>query len=142
VNSEAPGGDGFAMINLSRRQFIETSAASLALAGARFEAKGAGSARVSRSGKLVRAVGDNYDWERSAENDRFRFMDKKGRVMVEGKLQPAVLVQPAGQQGVRQCISGKPATWQIKEDRLTVAYELGPLNGRAHCVRRCPAWNG
>jgi hypothetical protein len=111
------------MINLSRRRFIQTSAASLALAGARFEAKGAGSARVSRAGNLVRAVGDNYDWEWSGENDRFRFMDKKGRVMVEGKLQPAVLVQPAGQQGVRQCISGKPATWEIKEDRLTVAYE-------------------
>jgi len=111
------------MINFNRRQFIQASAATLLLGGARLSAGSANPARVSQSGKLVRVEGENYNWEWSGENDRFRFTDKQGRVMAEGSLQPAVVVQAVGHRGVRRCTPGKVAKWDVKDNRVTVAYE-------------------
>lgn len=133
------------MINLNRRQFIQASATSLLLGRAQLSASAANPARVSQSGKLVRAEGENYNWEWSGENDRFRFIDKRGRVMAESTLQPAVLVQPVGQHGVHRCTSGKVARWDVKEDRLTVAYEGVNASAKASLAWRFDtdgAWLG
>ncbi|MGO8790773.1 MAG: hypothetical protein ACLQVL_25795 [Terriglobia bacterium] len=111
------------MTNVNRRQFIQVSAATMLLGGARLRASAANPPRVSQSGKQVRAEAESYNWEWTAENDRFRFIDKKGRVMAEGSLQPAVVVQAVGQHGVRRCTSGKVATWEVMDNRLTVVYE-------------------
>lgn len=117
------------MTNFNRRQFIQASAASLLLGGARLSASTANPARLSGSGKQVRVEGEDYNWEWSAENDRFRFIDKKGRVMAEGTLQPAVVVQAAGQHGARRCTPGRVAKWDVKDNLLTIVYE--GVNGSA-----------
>ena len=117
------------MTNFNRRQFMQVSAATMLLGGARLRASTANPARVSESGKQVRVEAESYNWEWSAENDRFRFIDKKGRVMAEGSLQPAVVVQAVGQHGVRHCTPGKVATWEVKDNGLTVVYD--GVNGSA-----------
>lgn len=111
------------MTHFDRRQFMQASAATLFLSGARLSASTANPARLSQSGKQVQVEGENYNWEWSGESDRFRFIDKQGRVMAEGSLQPAVIVQAVGQHGVRRCSPGKVAKWKLQENSLTVAYK-------------------
>ncbi len=120
------------MNNLNRRQFVQASAASLLLARAQPSTQGTNPATVNQSGTQVRVQGKNYTWEWSAKTDRFRFLDNKGRVMAEGPLQPAVLVQPVGRPGIRRCTSGKIASWKVKENHLTVAYES--VNGSSRIL--------
>ena len=87
------------MPNLNRRKFIQISAASFFLNKLRMEGTSGPPARISESGKTVRAEGANYVWEWSQETDRFRILDKQGRVLASSALQPAVVVQPVGQKG-------------------------------------------
>ena len=117
------------MDNFNRRRFIQASVASLLMGGMRMSASTANPAAVHESGKQVGAEGEAYNWEWSGENDRFRFIDKKGRVMAEGPLQPAVIVQTVGQHGIHRCSLGKVARWDVKGNCLTVEYEA--VNGSA-----------
>jgi hypothetical protein len=107
---------------MDRRHFFQITAASYLL-GSLELAGAASSSKINQTGKSVTVSGRNYTWEWSQENDLFRLLDKKGRVMTSGKLQPAVVVQPAGQKGARRCTSGKPVAHDVKDDRLTVTYE-------------------
>ncbi len=111
------------MTHFNRRQFMQASAATLFFSGARLGAVSANPARINQSGKNIRVEGENYNWEWSGESDRFRFIDKQGRVMVEGTLQPAIIVQPVGPHATRRCTSGKVAKWELKGNRLGVTYE-------------------
>ena len=97
------------MIHFNRQQFMQASAATLFLSGARLSPSPVNPARLSQSEKQVRVEGENYNWGWSGESDRFRFIDKPGRVMAEGSLQPALIVQAVGQHGVRRCSPGKVA---------------------------------
>jgi len=111
------------MINLNRRQFIQASAAALLLESGQPRASAANPAKVTESGKKVRVEGESYNLEWSGETDRFRFIDKKGRLMCEGTLQPTVMVQAVRQHGIRRCTSSKLAKWDVTANRLTVSYE-------------------
>ena len=92
-------------------------------------AAGLNPALIGQSDRKIRVEGATYDWEWSAEDDQFRFLDKRGRLMAEGTLQPAVVVAPVGQRGVRRCSPGTVAGFDIKQDRVTVEY--AGVNGSA-----------
>lgn len=101
----------------------------LLLEATRIGAGAVNQVRVVRTGQQVRVDGDTFRWEWSAQDDQCRFLDTRGRVMAEGILQPAVVVQPVGQQGIRRCTPGMLSTWNVHENRLTVEY--AGVNGSA-----------
>ncbi|MDR3676628.1 MAG: hypothetical protein P4N24_14140 [Acidobacteriota bacterium] len=111
------------MTGLNRREFIQVSAASLLLNKLRADGATATPARISESGKTVRAEGANYVWEWSQETDRFRITDPQGHVLASSVLQPIVAVQPVGQKGVRRFVAGRVASHEIQGNRVTWTYE-------------------
>ena len=96
------------MTRLSRRRFIQTSAASLLLESVNSSASPADAVQSDVGAQPVRVEKKNYTWEWSPKDDRFRLLDKQGRVMTSGILQPAVIVQPGTNKQARKCTSGKP----------------------------------
>ena len=114
-------------MQIDRRHFLQISTASLLFANG-MEAAGLARAAVSETGGKVRAEGKNYTWEWSQNDDQWRLLDRKGRVITSGPLQPAVLVQP-GDTKDRRCVSGKLATKFLDGNQLAVVYEN--VNGSA-----------
>ncbi len=106
----------------NRREFLQVSAASLLAAKAEATITDAAPARIRKQGNLIRAEGRDYIWEWSTDDDKFRLLDQHQLVIVGGKLQPAVIVQPAGKKGSRLCESGKPAGCDVHDDAITVRY--------------------
>nr|MBA3375302.1 hypothetical protein [Actinomycetota bacterium] len=85
-------------------------------------------AAVGLEGRTVRARGDSYLWEWSAETDVFRIADREGRTMVSGLLQPAVTVlRPESRENV--CSAGRPESCSVEDETLSVRYE--GVNGEA-----------
>lgn len=111
------------MNRLGRREFLQLSTASLLLDGLGAAAPSIGSANINNAANSVRVDGKNYSWEWSQKDDRFRLLDKQGRVMTSGVLQPAVLVQAGDSRQARKCISGRPAGHEAAAGSLTFAYE-------------------
>ena len=66
------------MDNFNRRRFIQASVASLLMGGTRLSASTANPAAVHESG-TGQSGGRSLQLEWSGQNDRFRFIDKKGR---------------------------------------------------------------
>jgi hypothetical protein len=114
-------------MKIDRRHFMQASTASLLFAG-RMEAVPPAKAAVSETAGMVRAVGKTYAWEWSPQTDRWRLVDKRGRVVTSGPLQPAVLVQAVGAKD-RRCLSGTLAAHQARGNQLTVVYKH--VNGSA-----------
>jgi len=111
------------MTALNRREFIQISAATLLLNKLRMEGASGPPARISESGKAVRAEGANYVWEWSQETDRFRILDLQGRVLASGALQPAVVVQPAGQKAAERSTAGRLAGHAVEGSRVSWTYK-------------------
>jgi hypothetical protein len=95
-------------------------------------ALGAASSRVfglgdapSISGQpgTVRVTGSNYSWEYSQSDDTFKLLDSRNRLIASGKMQPAVVIAPAGDPALRQCTPGKPSAPRFEKGRVTVGYE-------------------
>jgi hypothetical protein len=118
------------MTRLNRREFIQASTASLLLDSVKVPASPGGPGKINDTAKSVRVEEKNYTWEWSPKDDRFRLLDKQGRVMTSGILQPAVIVQPGGNKQARKCVSGKPAGHTTKEGSVTVSYAGVNGNGR------------
>jgi hypothetical protein len=116
------------MTALNRREFIQASAASLLLEGATTSASPARPNEKPATNPL-RVEKKNYIWEWAASDDRFRLLDKQGRMMTSGTLQPAVVVQSGSNKQARKCISGKPVGHSSKDDRVTVSYAAANGNG-------------
>jgi len=108
------------MAGLNRREFIQTTTASLLLTGVSQSLGRA--ATVNQTAGTVQVNEKNYAWEWSAADDRFRLLDGKGRVMTSGLLQPAVIVQPGTDKRARRCVAGKVAGHTASDGRLTVTY--------------------
>jgi hypothetical protein len=70
-----------------------------------------------------------YVFEWSVQDDRFRLLDKQGRLMTSGVMQPAITVATDSGGGTTRCISGKPVSHEVKDGKLTVNYE--GVNGGA-----------
>jgi hypothetical protein len=68
------------MKKLDRRQFLKNSAASLAFARPGVNAQ-AETKKLFDSGQSLSFDGNNYRWEWSAQNDRFRVLDLQARII-------------------------------------------------------------
>jgi hypothetical protein len=108
----------------SRRKFLQFSAASLILNEAEGHA-----ANPSRPAEFTEHDGTarfraaEFTWEWSKESDEFRLVDRFGLTIANGKMQPVVVVEPAGQKGVRHAQSGKPASLQIRGNAIAIDYD-------------------
>jgi hypothetical protein len=118
------------MTRLNRREFIQASTASLLLDSVKVPASPDGPGKIDDSAKSVRVKEKNYTWEWSPRDDRFRLLDKQGRVMTSGTLQPAVIVQPGRNKQARKCVSGKPVGHSVKDGSVTVSYAGVNGNGK------------
>ena len=118
------------MTRLNRREFIHASAASLLLDGVSVTASPGSAGVIADGAQSVRVEKKNYTWEWSPRDDRFRLLDKQGRVMTSGILQPAVIVQPGANKQTRKCVSGKPEGHIAKDGTVTVSYAGVNGNGR------------
>ena len=111
------------MLSLNRRTFVQlSSGAALGAASSRvFGLTDAPS--ISNQAGLVRVRGWNYTWEYSQNDDTFKLRDSKNRLIVGGRMQPAVVVAPTGESALRQCMLGKPSAPRFEKSRVTVDYE-------------------
>ncbi len=73
--------------------------------------------------------GANYAWEYKQADDSFRMLDSNGRTMAGGKVQPSVVVAPAGTPTERVCTAGKAVGPQIAGSKISFMYE--GVNGTA-----------
>jgi hypothetical protein len=117
------------MAILNRREFIQASVASYLLRASKLESAPAAKAKIVVAGGTVQAKGKDYTWEWSQEKDQFRLLDSNGLVIARGKLQPAVVVQPGGQNGARRCTPGRPRGCDLRDNAVSIRYE--GVNGSA-----------
>jgi hypothetical protein len=85
--------------------------------------------RISSHDGLISVKGQNYSWEYAKAEDTFRLRDSSNRLIVSGKLQPAVVVAPSGDPLRRQCTPGRAGEHRVESDRVTFVYEA--VNGTA-----------
>jgi hypothetical protein len=109
------------MAFINRREFLQASAAATLLGTRRLDAATSSPAQIRNTGNVVRVEGKSYVWEWVQETDKFRLLDRWGMAIATGKLQPAVLVQSAGQDSTR-CVSGKPAGCEVRGNGLSIHY--------------------
>ena len=110
-------------MQIDRRQFFHISAASLLSSSAPASAaRPTAPARIVEQGEVVRAEGATYIFEWSQKDDRFRLLDKTGRTMVAGSLQPAVLCSAPGA-AARRSSPGRFSSRAVNGNRLAVTYE-------------------
>jgi hypothetical protein len=117
------------MRDLGRRRFLQVGAGSYFALTAKLEASPPASAEVIRTGNTIRATGREYKWEWNQDTDQFRLLDKWDIEIATGKLQPAVLVQPAGTTVTRRAVAGKPARVDVQGSAINIRYE--GVNGSA-----------
>jgi hypothetical protein len=111
------------MLSLNRRTFMQLSyGAALGAASSRVFGITDAPAISSQSG-IVRVTGSSYIWEYSQNEDTFKLRDSTNRLIVSGRMQPAVVVAPAGEPSLRQCTLGKPAAPRAEKGRVTVDYD-------------------
>ena len=112
------------MDRLSRRDFVQLStAALLASASSKLLTANPQAPSVTSGDGLVNVKGPNYSWEYSQSDDTFRLRDSRNRLIVNGKIQPAVVVAHAEQPTLRVCTPGKAAAHHIEANRVTFEYE-------------------
>ena len=111
------------MSALNRRTFVQLSTGAILTAASSKLLAGQQTPSITSSDGLVSVKGPNYSWEYSQRDDTFRLRDSRNRVIVSGKMQPAVVVAPVGQPGLRQCTPGKAAAPRSEKGRVTIDYE-------------------
>ena len=109
------------MAGVNRREFIQTTATSLLVTG--ISQSFGKAATIGKSAGTVQVKEKNYSWEWSAADDRFRLLDRQGKVMTSGLLQPAVMVQPGEDKRARKCTPGKVAGHSASDGGLTINYQ-------------------
>ena len=117
------------MSTLNRRAFVQLSSGALLTAASRKLLGETDKPSISGSDGLVQVNGPNYVWEYSQANDTFRLLDSQKRLMVSGKVQPAVVVALIEDPSVRQCTQGRMVAHRNEEGR--VAFEYDGVNGTA-----------
>lgn len=110
------------MSHLSRREFIQASTASLMLSSLKLSASPGSPVNVNETAAGVQAKGENYTWEWSQTDDRFRLLDQRDLVMTSGILQPAIIVQRGSDSHARKCTPGKVANHTTADSAFTVSY--------------------
>ncbi|MGC2399525.1 MAG: hypothetical protein WA510_07075 [Acidobacteriaceae bacterium] len=111
------------MLSLNRRTFVQLSTGAVLGAASSRVFGFTDAPSISNHAGLIHVTGPNYTWEYSQSDDTFKLRDSKNRVIVSGKLQPAVVIAPAGDPAQRQCALGKPSAPRSENGRVTVDYE-------------------
>jgi hypothetical protein len=106
------------MFTWNRREFFYLTASPLLAARAGTSA----SVKVTDAGDAIRVEAAKYVFEWTRASDALKLSDSRGRVITNGKLQPAVLVQALGGT-TRRATSGKLAEARVNGTRLDVRYE-------------------
>ena len=117
------------MTTLNRRTFVHLSTGAMLTAASRKLFGKTEAPSISTQGGEVRVQGANCTWEYSQAEDAFRLRDSRKRLIVSGKLQPAVVVAPSQDASQRQCTPGKVSGYHAEKDHVTVEYEK--VNGAA-----------
>jgi hypothetical protein len=100
----------------SRRTFVQLST-SAALAAASNRLLG------ETNDGVLRIRGENYVWEYNAAKDTFSLRDAHDRLIVQGKVQPAVVVAPNSDLTARVCTPGKANPPRQEPGKVTFTYE-------------------
>ena len=118
------------MDRLSRRDFVQLSSrAFLASASSKLLTANPQAPSVTSGDGKIKIKGLNYSWEYAQSDDTFRLRDSRNRLIVNGKIQPAIVVAPAEQPALRVCTPGKAAAPRVESGRVTFSYE--GVNGSA-----------
>jgi hypothetical protein len=124
------------MLKLTRRKFVElSSSAALGAASTRLSGLSFAPTISSQQGE-IRVTDASYSWEYSRESDVFLLHDAKGRLIVSGKMQPAIVVSSGDAAASRLCSLGKPLEPRRNGDRIVFAYEGVNGNGRVSVTWR------
>jgi hypothetical protein len=118
------------MNKLDRRTFVALSTAALAGAYSKQAPGQTAQPRISADDQSVDVACARYSWSYSRHDDTFRFSDAKGRLIVEGSLQPAVVIASSTAPSVRHCVLGRALPPKRSVDRVTYGYEAVNGNGR------------
>jgi hypothetical protein len=111
------------MVSLDRRKFLQWSAASFLLKDLKANPGPARPATVVDQAGVVRVQVSGFRWEWSKATDELRITDPYGLSVANGKMQPAVVVEPIGQRSVRRCVAGKPVSHEVRDNTLTIRYD-------------------
>ena len=111
------------MLSLNRRTFVQLSSGAALGAASRGIFGLTDAPLISSQSGIVRVKGSDYSWEYSQNDDTFKLRDSRNRLIASGRMQPAVVVAPAGEPALRQCTLGKPSAPRSEKGRVTVDYE-------------------
>jgi hypothetical protein len=114
---------------IDRRAFVQLSTGALLAAASGSLLANAETPVVSNEDGRVRVKGSNYTWEYAQADDTFQIRDSKNRLIVNGKMQPAVVVAPVDQASVRVSTPGKPSAPVVESGKVTIKYD--GVNGSA-----------
>ena len=118
------------MSTLNRRTFVQLSSGALLTAASRKLLGSTEAPSVSTQDGFVRVKAPGYSWEYSEGNDTFSLRDSQNRLIVSGKLQPAVVVAPVQEPSLPKCSPGRMTGHQVEQGRVTFRYD--GVNGAAH----------
>jgi hypothetical protein len=113
----------------NRRRFVQLSTGAMLTAASGKLLGNTQAPRISSHDGLISVKGQNYSWEYVKAEDTFRLRDSSNRLIVSGKLQPAVVVAPSGDPSLRQYTPGKAGEHRVESDRVTFVYD--GVNGAA-----------
>jgi hypothetical protein len=109
------------MLDWTRREFIQTAAASVLLESIPISGS-TGFLADDSSANSVRIKKKSYAWEWSSTHDTFRILDARGLTITSGLLQPAVIVQPGTDKTARKCVAGKVDRHAASDSAVTITY--------------------
>jgi hypothetical protein len=114
---------GGIMVTLDRRSFVQLSTGAVLGAASRRVFGLSGVPSISIEAGLVRVKSSNFAWEYSQSDDTFRLRDATNHLIASGRMQPAVVVAPAGEPTQRLCLPGTPSTPRSENGRVTIDYK-------------------
>src|ERR1022692_241819 len=129
------------MLSLNRRTFVQLSSGAALGAASRGIFGLTDAPLISSQSGIVRVKGSDYSWEYSQNDDTFKLRDSRNRLIASGRMQPAVVVAPAGEPALRQCTLGKPSAPRSEKGRVTVDYEGVNGGGRLSLPRKSTRLN-
>jgi len=111
------------MDRLDRRAFVQLSTGALLAAASKTLSGASVAPSISARDGAIEVKAANYSWEYTQADDTFRLRDARNRLMVSGKLQPAVVVARQSDPARRICTGGKPAGHRLEPGRIVFEYD-------------------
>ena len=102
----------------NRRTFLHLTSGALLTAAARASA----APSISENAGIVRVQGSNYLWQYTQNDDRVALYDARHRLMVNGVMQPAVIVCSANDPSQRRCSAGTPSKPLVEDGKVILTY--------------------